>query len=68
METIINWELRKNKVELDCFEFPYRNSKKTIHAKPKDLLMYEYIILRFKEFLSGKVTFEGIGDLYIPMF
>lgn len=23
LETKINWELRKNKIELDCFEFEY---------------------------------------------
>ncbi|CAD8137743.1 unnamed protein product [Paramecium pentaurelia] len=61
LDTKINWELSKNKQELECFEFPYQNKKKVVHAQAKDLL-------RFKELLAGKVLFEGIGDLYQPLY
>ncbi|CAK72784.1 unnamed protein product (macronuclear) [Paramecium tetraurelia] len=61
LETKINWELRKNKKELDYFEFDHQNKRKVVHAQPDDLS-------KFKELLSGRVTFEGIGDLYQPLF
>ncbi|CAD8142915.1 unnamed protein product [Paramecium octaurelia] len=61
LETKINWELRKNKEELDCFEFEHQNKRKVVHAQPKDLF-------KFKELLAGKVTFEGIGDLFQPLY
>ncbi|CAD8136175.1 unnamed protein product [Paramecium octaurelia] len=61
LETKINWELRKNKKELDYFEFDHQNKRKAVHAQPDDLS-------KFKELLQGRVTFEGIGDLYQPLF
>ncbi|CAD8076675.1 unnamed protein product [Paramecium sonneborni] len=61
LETKINWELRKNKMQLDCFEFEYQNKRKVVHAQPNDLF-------KLKELLAGKVTFEGIGDLFQPLY
>ncbi|CAD8135232.1 unnamed protein product [Paramecium octaurelia] len=61
LDTKINWEISKNKQTLECFEFPYQNKKKVVHAQAKDLQ-------RFKELLAGKVLFEGIGDLFQPLF
>ncbi|CAD8138688.1 unnamed protein product [Paramecium pentaurelia] len=61
LETKINWELRKNKTELDFFEFDHQNKRKAVHAQPKDLY-------KFKELIAGRVTFEGIGDLFQPLY
>ncbi|CAD8101392.1 unnamed protein product [Paramecium sonneborni] len=58
----INWVLKKQKdgVYLQSFVFPYNNYFKTLCADHQDLV-------RFKEILGLKVTFEGIGDIYIPL-
>ncbi|CAD8047209.1 unnamed protein product [Paramecium sonneborni] len=61
LDTKINWEIRKSKKELESFEFLYQNKKKVFHAQAKDLQ-------KFKELIAGKVLFEGIGDLYQPLF
>ncbi|CAD8151970.1 unnamed protein product [Paramecium octaurelia] len=62
LSTKINWNLKKLKdgVILQSFVFPYQNKFKTLCADPLDLL-------RFKEILNLKVTYEGIGDTYIPL-
>ncbi|CAD8045961.1 unnamed protein product [Paramecium sonneborni] len=61
LDTKINWEIRKSKKELESFEFLYQNKKKAVYAQAKDLL-------KFKQLLAGKVLYEGIGDLYQPLF
>ncbi|CAK70423.1 unnamed protein product (macronuclear) [Paramecium tetraurelia] len=62
LSTKINWNLKKLKdgVILLSFVFPYKNKFKTLCADPLDLL-------RFKDILNLKVTYEGIGDIYIPL-
>ncbi|CAK83348.1 unnamed protein product (macronuclear) [Paramecium tetraurelia] len=61
LDTKINWEINKNRQELEYFEIDYQTGKKIFHAQAKDLL-------KFKEILTGKVMFEGIGDLFKPIF
>ncbi|CAD8140143.1 unnamed protein product [Paramecium octaurelia] len=61
LDTKINWEINKNRQELEYFEIEYQRGKKIFHAQAKDLL-------KFKEVLAGKVMFEGIGDLFKPIF
>ncbi|CAD8183766.1 unnamed protein product [Paramecium octaurelia] len=69
----LNWDLKKqeNGVIIQSFVFPYKNSFKTLYAKHDDLMkQLEYFILifvRFKELLGQSVTYEGIGDLYLPI-
>ncbi|CAD8099490.1 unnamed protein product [Paramecium sonneborni] len=69
----INWDLKKQKndIIIQSFVFPYKNSFKTLYADHVDLLkqlQFNIIIfLRFKELLGLSVTYEGIGDLYLPI-
>ncbi|CAD8110894.1 unnamed protein product [Paramecium sonneborni] len=58
----INWDLKKqkNNVIIQSFVFPYKNSFKTLYANHIDLM-------KFKELLGLSVTYEGIGDLYLPI-
>ncbi|CAD8072127.1 unnamed protein product [Paramecium primaurelia] len=58
----INWDLKKqkNNVIIQSFVFPYKNSFKTLYANHDDLM-------KFKEIIGKSVTYEGIGDLYLPI-
>ncbi|CAD8176928.1 unnamed protein product [Paramecium octaurelia] len=58
----LNWDLKKqkNNIIIQSFAFPYNNSYKTLYADHNDLM-------KFKELLGLSVTYEGIGDLYIPI-
>ncbi|CAD8047058.1 unnamed protein product [Paramecium primaurelia] len=61
LDTKINWEIIKSRKELEYFEIVYQKKKKIFHAQANDLL-------KFKQLLAGKVVFEGIGDLFQPLF
>ncbi|CAD8080003.1 unnamed protein product [Paramecium primaurelia] len=69
----LNWDLKKqkNNIIIQSFTFPYKNSFKTLYANHNDLmkqLLYCITLFyRFKELLGLSVTYEGIGDLYIPI-
>ncbi|CAD8080577.1 unnamed protein product [Paramecium primaurelia] len=62
LSTKIYWDLKKQKegMILQSFVFPYQNKFKTLYADQLDLL-------RFKDLLDLRVTYEGIGDIYIPL-
>jgi hypothetical protein len=39
-----------------------------MYAEPQNLLEYKFSKARLKNLLAGKVFFEGIGDLFVPLY
>ncbi|CAD8160999.1 unnamed protein product [Paramecium octaurelia] len=60
--TKIRWNLKKTKQGLiiDSFSFPYKQEMKALSANHDNLI-------KFKELISLKVTFDNINDLYQPL-
>ncbi|CAD8088022.1 unnamed protein product [Paramecium sonneborni] len=60
--TKIRWNIKKTKQGLlfDSFSFPYKQEMKVMSANHDNLI-------KFKEMISLKVTFDNINDLYEPL-